>query len=379
MATNTTNYLNENRRLKNKAQRDREQANLAIETRDPQRTRSGNVSGYGQNKFSTPEQAFMNRRSEALNLERQQLENRVLANELQAQQNRPTAAQTAQSAALADILGRTTTADRLPYSLPALIGQQAPSRAVTNRKTEGGRDQGYFMQSADVNQANLQDVFNQERRTLGAGSGVVMTEGGRVIRLDPQHEYAVQQQIDDPALRNMVPALAQANSGAQQKALMAQAMEFGKAGVPLPEGATLNNLTHDDIYKMSVAKGQAEANRAYQSNYLSLAKIMANVKVPGEFGERSLAPEEIHQQITNVIGQPPASAAGQQAQPAGGGADIDNRIAGMFAQPGAPVAQPGLPAADEDEDGSASRVRRLRDILARRKGANNSFMGSAFG
>lgn len=300
-------------------------------------TSNGAVSTAGTNLDGTPESVFNRQRqtnlaniADSLANQGQRTANQGLAQQVAA--NRPGEQQ--RRAGLAQVLSQITPAQANPQygQLARVIGADAPADTLLSRTIEGGNLAGdnrdYFLQTGRAQSPEAaRSIFDQERQQMGRGSGVAMTESGKIIRVDPNNQYDVQQDIDNPELRNLVPQIAQANQQAisepERKALLGKALEFSSMGIDLPEGADFDNLSQKDIQKMAVQAGKTQAQKEYNQNYLQMAKTLSGLKMTDEFGqERSLTPEQIHQQVMMSIGPPP----GQQQQQQSGGNDVDQAI-----------------------------------------------------
>jgi len=363
MAYNYDDYYN--RKAVQRNQQMETQRRIADPVRYQPVTSNGAVSTAGSNLDGTPESAFNRQRqtnlantAAALANQGQSSANQALAQTVAA--NRPGEQQ--RRAGLAQVLSQLTPSQRNPQygQLARVIGADAPAESLLARTVEGGNLQGdnrdYFMQTARAaTPGAAQDIYQQERQNMGRGSGVAVTESGKVIRVDPNYEYAAQQDIDNPELRNLVPNIAQANQQAisepERKALLGKALEFASMGIDLPEGTDFDNLSQKDIQKMAVQAGKTQAQKEYNKDYLTMAKTLSGLKMTDEFGqERSLTPEQIHQQVVTSLGEPPGR---RQSGPQPQGNDVDQAIqTALGGQPPQPAEAPTEAAAPSPSRGS---------------------------
>lgn len=337
-----------------------DESRIRMEESDPNRWRAGAVRGYGRNQDGTAESAYNKAEAARMAQQRAYLETEAAARATAPGSGGGSGGQMG-SPGLADVLKGITTADRNPnYNVaPASL-----SGAVSGGDATRWGDA--FVRTGRAGQGvSMRDALASAGQGMGAGSGVAVTESGRVIRVDPNYEYGVQQNIDDPDARAAVPTIAKANSDIERRGLVAKAMELAARGVALPEGKTLDDFTASDLHAMNVQAAQAEAQRQWRADAMALTKIMSGMQVLDAKGDpRSLSPDEIRQYVTSQLGDMPGKPAAQAG----------DKYAGLLAQEKARLGQ----AAGQTTAQAAPRQspqRQMEETIRRQFAAPRPFMG----
>ena len=160
---------------------------------------------------------------------------------------------------------------------------------------------------ASMPDAKTRDAYFNDNQANSPGSAIVMSESGKVIRLDPTPRYKAEESMTPDEMRQNRPALAAARRNydvAKEEQLRTEQMAANAAAAKAEATARMKQADHEAARSLEELKQNGNVNQEVIKGYVNqLEKLQEQISSGSKIGPDGRAVPLTEQEMANVLAE----------------------------------------------------------------------------